>query len=125
MVALSIMALPAVASQNPFLDKANGHTLLGPNGKLAPHPSGGAVVSFDERALMADNTTAASDAPPDATATALGCANRGSLTNPRVNQDCTLRRQAEEQVAINPIDATNVLAGQNDSRIGFNHWYRF
>jgi hypothetical protein len=121
MVALSIMALPAVASPNPFLDKANGHTTLGANGKLAPHPSGGTVVSFDdERALMADNTTAASDAPPDAAATALGCANRGSVTNPRVNQDCTLRRQAEEQVAINPIDATNIVAGQNDSRIGFN-----
>jgi hypothetical protein len=120
MVAFTVMTLPAVASPNPFLDKANGHTLLGPNGKLAPHPSGGTVVSFDERALMADNTTASSDAPPDATATALGCANRGSLNNPRVNQDCTLRRQAEEQVAINPIDATNILAGQNDSRIGFN-----
>jgi hypothetical protein len=120
MVALSIMALPAVASPNPFLDKANGHTLLGPNGKLAPHPSGGTVVSFDERALMSDNTAAASDNPPDATASALGCANRGSVTNPRVNQDCTLRRQAEEQVAINPVDPTNIVAGQNDSRIGFN-----
>jgi hypothetical protein len=120
MVALSIMALPAVASQNPFLDKANGHAKLGASGKLAPHPSGGTVVSFDERALMSDNTAAASDNPPDATASALGCANRGSVTNPRVNQDCTLRRQAEEQVAINPMDATNILAGQNDSRIGFN-----
>jgi hypothetical protein len=38
-----------------------------------------------------------------------------------VNQDCTLRRQAEEQVAVNPLDPTNVIAGQNDSRIGFNH----
>ena len=56
-----------------------------------------------------------------ATASALGCANRGSVTNPRVNQDCTLRRQAEEQVAVNPTDPTNVIAGQNDSRIGFNH----
>ncbi|HEY8839197.1 MAG TPA: hypothetical protein VIO80_00860, partial [Candidatus Dormibacteraeota bacterium] len=82
MVALTVLSLPAAASPNPFLDKANGHTLLGPNGKLAPHPSGGTVVSFDERALMSDNTTAASDAPPDATASALGCANRGSVTNP-------------------------------------------
>jgi len=120
MVAFTVMTLPAGASPNPFLDKANGFALLGPNGKLAPHPSGGTVVSFDERALMAGNTTAASDAPPDATASALGCANRGSVTNPRVNQDCTLRRQAEEQVAINPIVATNIVAGQNDSRIGFN-----
>src|SRR5207302_5628319 len=75
----------------------------------------------DERALGADvQSSAASDGPPDATASALGCANRGSVTNPRLNQDCTLRRQAEEQVTVNPHDATNVIAGQNDSRIGFN-----
>jgi len=30
------------------------------------------------------------------------------------------RRQAEEQVAVNPLDPNNVIAGQNDSRIGFN-----
>jgi hypothetical protein len=70
---------------------------------------------------MADvQSSAASDMPPDATASALGCANRGSTTNPRVNQDCTLRRQAEEQVTVNPADGTNVIAGQNDSRVGFN-----
>jgi hypothetical protein len=38
-----------------------------------------------------------------------------------VNQDCSLRRQAEEVLAINPIDPDNLIAGQNDSRIGFNH----
>jgi len=40
--------------------------------------------------------------------------------NTRVNQDCSLRRQAEEVIAINPTDENNLIAGQNDSRIGFN-----
>ncbi|BCT75334.1 hypothetical protein SCMU_11760 [Sinomonas cyclohexanicum] len=106
---------------NPNLGaKSHGHF---DNGKALPHVSGGTEVTFDEeRALGADAASAAaSDLPPDATVSALGCANRGSQTNPRVNQDCTSRRQAEEQVAVNPVDPTNVIAGQNDSRIGFNH----
>ena len=111
----------ATANPNPFLDKANGHPTL-ENGKPIAHPSSGTEVSFDdERALGADvQSGASSDAPPDATATALGCANRGSPINPRLNQDCTLRRQAEEQITVNPIDDTNIVAGQNDSRIGYN-----
>jgi hypothetical protein len=54
-----------------------------------------------------------------------GCAHRftagGTLSNTRVNQDCSYRRQAEEVVAINPTDPSNLIGGQNDSRIGFNH----
>jgi len=55
-----------------------------------------------------------------------GCQNifaAGSIggRNIRVNQDCSLRRQAEEAIAINPNNANNLVAGQNDSRIGFNH----
>ena len=52
-----------------------------------------------------------------------GCSNvfsSGGVTNTRVNQDCSLRRQAEEVVAINPTNPENLIAGQNDSRIGFN-----
>ena len=51
----------------------------------------------------------------------LGCAQRNSDSNVRVNQDCSFRRQAEEGIAVNPIDPQNLIAGQNDSRIGFNH----
>jgi hypothetical protein len=121
MAVFSVLTQSVVASPNPLLDRANGHAQLAVNGKLAPHASGGTEVAFDgERALGADATAIGSDTPPDATATALGCANRGSATNVRVNQDCTLRRQAEEQVAVNPMDPTNILAGQNDSRVGFN-----
>jgi hypothetical protein len=54
-----------------------------------------------------------------------GCQNTftggGAPANIRVNQDCSLRRQAEEAIAINPTSPNNVIAGQNDSRIGFNH----
>ena len=55
-----------------------------------------------------------------------GAAPKPSLTYPggpgniRVNQDFSLRRQAEEVVAINPTNPKNLIAGQNDSRVGFN-----
>src|SRR5258708_11902331 len=52
-----------------------------------------------------------------------GCSNvfwSGGRTNTRVNEDCSLRRQAEEVLAINPTNPDNLIAGQNDSRIGFN-----
>ena len=42
-------------------------------------------------------------------------------TNTRVNQDCSLRRQAEEMIQINPLNDNSIIAGQNDSRVGFNH----
>jgi hypothetical protein len=52
-----------------------------------------------------------------------GCPNtfRGSVDNIRVNQDCGLRRQAEEWIGVNPRDFDNLTAGQNDSMVGFNH----
>lgn len=45
----------------------------------------------------------------------------GSAKNVRVNQDCSLRRQAEEVVAVNPTNDNNLIAGQNDSVLGYNH----
>ncbi|MBA3233878.1 MAG: hypothetical protein H0T17_08035, partial [Propionibacteriales bacterium] len=50
----------------------------------------------------------------------LGCRNRTSNGNIRVNQDCTYRRQAEEDIVFNPAQRNNLLAGQNDSRVGYN-----
>src|SRR5439155_21612132 len=55
-----------------------------------------------------------------------GCANAFSGggtggSNVRVNQDCSLRRQAEEVVVAKPTNPDNLIAGQNDSRIGLNH----
>ena len=51
----------------------------------------------------------------------LGCGQRNSDGDVRVNQDCTYRRQAEEIIKFNPADPTNLIAGQNDSRVGYNH----
>jgi hypothetical protein len=61
--------------------------------------------------------------PPSRSEDTNGCPNvfKGHPDNIRVNQDCSLRRQAEEWVGVNPRDFSNVLAGQNDSVVGFNH----
>jgi hypothetical protein len=58
--------------------------------------------------------------------TTQGCQNTfrsttGGPANVKVNQDCSLRRQAEEVVVVNPMNQNNLIAGQNDSRIGYNH----
>lgn len=53
-----------------------------------------------------------------------GCQNvftSGNLRNIRVNQDCSLRRQAEEVIVPNPLNPKNLIAGQNDSRVGYNN----
>ncbi|HTD46702.1 MAG TPA: sialidase family protein [bacterium] len=53
----------------------------------------------------------------------LGCPNvfTGRFNNIRVNQDCSFQRQAEEMIAVDRGDPTHLIAGQNDSRIGYNH----
>jgi hypothetical protein len=73
---------------------------------------------------LAPNLAAAAPLPNLGAKTA-GCSNvftnsNGTMRNVRVNQDCSLRRQAEEVVVINPTNPQNLIAGQNDSRIGFN-----
>lgn len=50
----------------------------------------------------------------------VGCGNRTSNGNVRVNQDCSYRRQAEEKIVYNPANPNNLIGGQNDSRVGFN-----
>jgi len=49
-----------------------------------------------------------------------GCAERDLGRNVRVNQDCTYRRQAETDIAVDPNDARNLVAGMNDSLVGWN-----
>ncbi len=80
-----------------------------------------ATGELDSRANA--NPEAPGQLNPPASGTG-GCPNRFvgvGGPNIRVNQDCSLRRQAEEVVAINPINPDNLIAGANDSRIGFNH----
>lgn len=53
-----------------------------------------------------------------------GCQNvfvGSGRRNTRANQDCSYRRQAEEVIAIDPNDSKHLIAGANDSRIGYNH----
>src|SRR5437868_7158651 len=87
----------------------------------AQHPP--CVSAGDERLDGADAAGTGQDLPaPDLGVApgSFGCSGRDSNGNTRVNQDCTFRRQAEETIAFNPLDANNLLAGQNDSRVGFN-----
>ncbi|HZT92078.1 MAG TPA: sialidase family protein [Gaiellaceae bacterium] len=88
------------------------------------------VQGCEERATGAD-ATPSGDIGLDGTgsggsttgagpAHSLGCGNRDSAGNERVNQDCTYRRQAEEDITYNAADPNNIVAGQNDSRVGFN-----
>jgi len=50
----------------------------------------------------------------------LGCADRNKGRDVRVNQDCTYRRQAEEDIVSDPNNPSNLVAGMNDSLIGWN-----
>ena len=87
----------------------------------AQHAPG--VSAGDERLEGADAAGTGQDLPaPDLGVApgSFGCSGRDSNGNTRVNQDCTFRRQAEETITFNPLDANNLLAAQNDSRVGFN-----
>jgi hypothetical protein len=100
--------------------------------KTAPFISSGTLVTAIDALTLgaADDRQEAADAnsPDDLGAPGLGI-NPGTLgcsrrnageSGTRVNQDCTFRRQAEEMIAVNPMRPGNLLAGQNDSRVGFN-----
>ncbi len=86
-----------------------------------------AIPNCDERTEAADGVGTGVDIGADSGNTTgsgpahtLGCGSRNSKGNARVNQDCSFRRQAEEDITYNPLDANNLLGGQNDSRVGFN-----
>ncbi|HEY3194917.1 MAG TPA: hypothetical protein VGK42_06740, partial [Candidatus Dormibacteraeota bacterium] len=81
--------------------------------------SGGALASAEQRLEGADATSDA-DLVGQTPNSAIGCGTRNTNGNVRVNQDCSFRRQAETDITFNPADPTNLLAGQNDSRVGFN-----
>jgi hypothetical protein len=94
--------------------------------KRLPFFSGGIIASAQEGRLPAAAAAAvrsAAPAPadvPGAGTDSLGCAGRAGGANVRVNQDCTYRRQAEQDLAFNPTDPDNLVAGMNDSLIGWN-----
>jgi hypothetical protein len=78
---------------------------------------------LDARAEAAAHKKGAAPALPPTNNTQ-GCQNTfvsGLISNVRVNQDCSRRRQAEETIVANPLNPLNLIGGQNDSRVGFNH----
>ncbi len=87
--------------------------------KTAPFLSSGLLQAATEGLERADAYSG--EGSLSISKSSLGCAKRNTDGNVRVNQDCSFRRQAETTIAVNPIDPKNLIAGQNDSRIGFNH----
>jgi hypothetical protein len=87
--------------------------------KKAPFFSGGLLNAASEALERADASSG--EGSLSVSQGSLGCAGRNTKGNVRVNQDCTYRRQAETTIAVNPKDPNNLVAAQNDSRIGYNH----
>jgi hypothetical protein len=128
LVVTALIALSPSSVAGPSIPQqlANGRlrpAVLHVNGitKRLPSISGGLVAAAQE-ALSSSNGEAAfsAEAVPGAQVDSLGCSGRSEGTNVRVNQDCTYRRQAEEHIAYNPTDHDNLVAGMNDSIIGWN-----
>jgi hypothetical protein len=111
------------------------HALAIEQGRVQRNPheallSSGVMYALVQASEARGQGSAAAPAPAAAAAVSAasstgtqGCQNTftGAPNNIRVNQDCSLRRQAEEVIAVNPNNPQNLVAGQNDSRIGFNH----
>ncbi len=97
--------------------------------KRAPHEallsSGAMYALLQSQGILDARADRARAAQPRITLpTTQGCQNvfsNAGLFNYRVNQDCSLRRQAEEVVVPDPRDPNHLIAGQNDSRVGFNN----
>jgi hypothetical protein len=127
--------LPQSASSNsPIGNKILAHKLaveLGkeqPRGKEMPVSSGIMYTLYDAAGVLrqraAQHPSAMRALENISRPKTEGCQNvfhGHGMKNTRVNQDCSLRRQAEETILLNPTNERNIIAGQNDSRIGFNH----
>ena len=89
--------------------------------KVLPFFSGGVVSTIQQASQGTARANAARrSAVPGAAVDSLGCSDRAGGRDVRVNQDCTFRRQAETNIAYNPRDPRNLVAGVNDSIIGWN-----
>ena len=112
----SIPTALATGRLRPATLNVNGVT------KQLPGISGGITATAQEALGLQTGVSSAGTASrvPGAEVTALGCGGRAGTRNVRVNQDCTYRRQAETHIAANPTDPSNLVAGMNDSIIGWN-----
>jgi hypothetical protein len=105
---------------------AHGRPQRLPNGRPVPMLSSGR-----EQTIMQSMGLSAATASPAAPQSSLlptistyGCPKifkrKGFPDNVRVNQDCGFRQQAEEWVAVNPTDPSNIVASSNDSKYSGN-----
>jgi hypothetical protein len=123
---LTIDAPVSIADPSIPQALADGHlrpAVLHVNGitKRLPGISGGIVATAQEALGVSTSPVSGSTARvPGTEVTALGCGGRTGGRNVRVNQDCTFRRQAETDIAVNPTDQANLVAGMNDSLTGWN-----
>jgi hypothetical protein len=82
----------------------------------------GALVATEQRALRMNHITSKLNPSTVSVGTprTLGCSDRDPGGNVRVNQDCSYQWQAEEDITYNPTNPTNLIAANNDGRVGFN-----
>ncbi|MDQ6712877.1 MAG: hypothetical protein M3Z28_06760, partial [Candidatus Dormibacteraeota bacterium] len=125
--------LPASAKDSPLVQAAKNELkvpAIRSGGMVRQVPTfSAALVESAKSALLARSGRAAAQANGRngsggglaVSPTTLGCGKRNTDGNVRVNQDCTFRRQAEEIIKFNPADPSNLIAGTNDNRIGYNH----
>jgi len=130
-IAVMAILLPASASSDSTTPGNNvlARGLAIELGKVTPQKweqrlsSGAIYPALQASGVLEERANAAGGGNPNSPS----CASKftgggeGAAKNIRVNQDCSLRRQAEEVLAINPDNPDNLIAGQNDSVIGFNH----
>ena len=88
--------------------------------KRMPFLSPGRTEAITNARAAAQLTRGQHPNSPGIAVRSAGCADRTGGRNVRVNQDCTFRRQAEEHIAVDPNNPNNLVAGMNDSIIGWN-----
>src|SRR5436190_10682165 len=132
-VAGSALSPQSASSNSPIGNKILAHKLaveLGkeqPKGKEMPVSSGVMYTLYDAAGILQQRAAGSQGSGGNhglSSPGTEGCQNvfhGHGMKNIRVNQDCSFRRQAEEAIQINPTNERNIIAGQNDSRIGFNH----
>ena len=138
LVAMGVLALIASAlapnsasSRAPVRNLVLRHSLEVALGQAQPQPgampisSGVLYTLLDQTGALKRRATRLGFRPSAVEIpSSEGCASQFSANgqvNTRVTQDCSLRAQAGESLAINPLDQTNMLVAQNDSRLGFGH----
>jgi hypothetical protein len=119
-------AVPGVAIKNKVIQRELAYELgKAKRPKWAQKVSSGTMYNYFLLLASAANRITPGAPVGESTTDTEGCARTfiggNGISNTRVNQDCSYRRQAEESIAVNPTNKNNLIAAQNDSRIGFNH----